>query len=167
MMMSSPTSVDILLVDDRAIDADVTLLALRRAAPHLKVLTLRSGIEALEYLFAVGDFASFIQGKPRLTLLDVEMPVMSGLSVLDLMRAHPATRRIPVVMLSPRPLPVSMKRNDQFAADAYITKPLDLAMYSALLERSLRRWLPRPSSKPGKHAEARRGYLSMTVSGMA
>jgi CheY-like chemotaxis protein len=163
--MSTSTSVDVLLIDDRMIDADMTLLALQRVTPHLKVLTLKSGNEALEYLFAVGDFAGCPQGKPRLALLDAEMPIMSGLSLLDLMRAHPTTRNIPVVVLSSRPLPSMLKRNDRFAADAYIARPLDLAQYSALLDPLLRRWIP--WSRRNKSVDRRRGCLPTTISGMA
>lgn len=136
------SSVDVLVVDDRAIDADVTLFALRRAAPTAKVLRLKSGEEALQYLFSVGDFARGVAGMPRLVLLDAEMPVMSGLCVLDVVRAHPRTAGIRVVMLSTDAHAHVFRPPDTFAADAYVVKPVDLDRYCASIETILRRWLP-------------------------
>lgn len=145
--MGMSSSVDVLLVDDQRIDADVTLLALRRIAPDLRVLTLKSGNEALQYLFAAGEFARCPRGRPRIVLLDAQMPIISGLCVLDIIRAHPITSGLPVVILSSQPLQRILRRDDKFAADGYIVKQWDLTSYAALLERSMRRWLPRtPSS---------------------
>lgn len=136
------SSVDVLVVDDRAIDADVTLFALRRAAPAAKVLRLKSGEEALHYLFGVGEFARSPGRMPTLVLLDMEMPVMSGLCVLDVIRAHPRTAGIRVVMLSTDAHAHVFRPPDTFAADAYVVKPVDLDRYCAAMEMILRRWLP-------------------------
>src|SRR4030095_1822791 len=94
-------TLDVLLVEDRSIDAQVTLSALRHAATsNARVLRLRDGNEALRYLFAVGEFARRSRALPELVLLDAEMPVVSGLCVLDVLRAHPATSGVRVVMLT-------------------------------------------------------------------
>jgi two-component system, response regulator len=136
-------SIDVLVIDDRSIDADVTLFALQRAAPAAKVLRLKSGEEALSYLFAVGEFARRSGGPPGLVLLDKEMPVISGLCILDIIRAHPATSGICVVMLSTDSHPHVFKPPARFAANAYVVKPVDLDRYCAAIEKTLGRWLPR------------------------
>ena len=135
--------IDVLLVEDRAIDAQVTLAALRHAAtPDAKVLRLRDGNEALRYLFAVGEFARRSRAMPGLVLLDAEMPVVSGFCVLDVMRAHPATADVRVVMLTTDTRP-KFGSDDGFSPDGYLMKSQDFDQYCAAIELTLKRWLPR------------------------
>jgi two-component system, response regulator len=141
-------NIDVLLVDDRSIDAEVTLYALQRASTSdAKVLRLRNGDEALRYLFAVGEFARRSTGLPGLVLLDADMPVTSGLCLLDVMRAHPSTNGIRVVMLSTdsRPGP-----SGRFSPDAWLMKTQDFDQYLAAIELTLKRLLPR-ILKPHHH----------------
>jgi two-component system, response regulator len=136
-------SIDVLVVDDRSVDADVTLFALRHASTSdAKFLRLRNGDEALRYLFAVGEFARRSAGMPGLVLLDMDMPVASGLCILDVIRAHPATSAIKVVMLSTDSRPQLAGRNG-FSPDAYLIKSQDFDQYFASVELTLKRWLPR------------------------
>jgi len=135
--------IDVLLVEERSIDAEVTLSALRRAAARdAKLLRLRDGNEALRYLFSVGEFESRSSGMPGLVLLDMGMPVTSGLCVLDVMRAHPTTSSVPVVMLTTDTRPHFGEEND-FSPDAYLVKTQDFDQYCAAIELTLKRWLPR------------------------
>ena len=133
---------DILVVDDRSLDAQETLIALEQVAPTAGALHLESGAEALQYLFSVGSFAGRPPGMPRLVLLNVEMSGMSGLCVLDMMRAHPLTRGIRVVALSLEPNVRKHRRHDAFDADAYFTRPCDFPRYCAVLSGCVRHWLP-------------------------
>lgn len=155
--------VDVLVVDDRTVDADMTLLALRLAAPNARLLRLGDGEQALEYLFRVGRFARRCGPLPGLLLLDAEMPVVSGLCVLDLIRAHPLTYDTPVVLMSSDSGSRIRERHDTFAADAYVVKPTDFERYCALIEAMLCRWLPQiafigalPQRWPAHHREKRR-----------
>jgi two-component system, response regulator len=135
--------IDALVVDDRSIDAEVTLFALRQAStPDARFLRLKDGNEALRYLFALGEFAHRSGGMPELVLLDAEMPVTSGPCVLDIMRAHPATSAIRVVMLTTDSRPRWPESNG-FAPDAYLVKSQDFDQYCAACELALKRWLPR------------------------
>lgn len=133
---------DILVVNDRLLDADETLIALEQIAPRAKVLHLLGGDEALQYLFSVGAFAGRTPGMPRLVLLSLEMRGISGLCVLDLMRAYTLTCDIPVVVISLENNLRKHRRHDRFDADAYIVKPCDYHKYCAVLEECARRWLP-------------------------
>ena len=142
---------DIVVVNDRTLDAHATLVALEQVAPRARVLHLDSGGEALEYLFSVGTFAGQGPVMPRLVLLSCEMNVISGLCVLDLMRAHPLTCDIPVVLLSLEGNPRKYRRHDGFDADAYLVEPCDFRRYCAVIEGCVGRWLPwalRPGGLP-------------------
>ena len=135
--------IDVLVVDDRSIDAEVTLFALRQASTaDAKFLRLKDGNEALRYLFALGEFAHRSGGVPELVLLDAEMPVTSGLCVLDVIRAHPATSGMRVVMLTTDSRPRWPESNG-FSPDGYLVKSQDFDQYCAACELTLKRWLPR------------------------
>jgi CheY-like chemotaxis protein len=136
-------SFDVLLVEHRSVDAQVTLSALRHAATaDAKLLRLRDGNEALRYLFAVGEFAQRSPSMPGLLLIDADMPVVSGLCVLDLIRAHPATSSVRVVMLTNDTRPRFEEAN-VFSPDGYLMKSQDFDQYCAAMELTLKRWLPR------------------------
>lgn len=162
----SPTY-DILVVNDRMLDAHETLVALEQVAPRATVLHLDSGREALEYLFSVGTFAGRPATMPRLVLLSAEISDISGLCLLDLMRAHPLTRTIPIILLSLESDLHEVRREDQFGADAYVMKPLDFQRYCTLLQGCVRCWIPsglRPGGgrfsqpRPVTHAVASISY---------
>jgi two-component system response regulator len=134
---------DVVLVEHRSIDAEVTMTALRQAATsNARLLRLKDGDQALRYLFAVGEFAQRSPRTPGLVLLDMDMPVTSGLSILDLIRAHPATSGIRVIMLTTDARPRILEENG-FAPDGYLMKSQDFDQYCAAIELALKRWLPR------------------------
>ena len=137
----SPTH-DILVVNDRMLDAHETLVALEQVAPRATVLHLDSGNEALEYLFSVGAYAGRPRLMPKLILLSAELSDISGLCLLDLMRAHPLTGAVPIILVSLESDLRKSRRHDQFDADAYVMKPLDFRRYCALLQSCIRCWMP-------------------------
>jgi CheY-like chemotaxis protein len=142
-VISMGRKIDVLVVDDRSIDAEVTLFALRQASTtEAKFLRLRDGNEALRFLFGVGEFQHRAAGSPGLVLLDMEMPHASGLCVLDIIRAHPATSATRVVMLTTDTRP-RFDPCDDFSPDGYLVKSQDFDQYCAAIELTLKRWLPR------------------------
>lgn len=142
------TKHDILVIDDRTLDAQETLVALEQIAPRATVLHLQSGNEAVEYLFSVGAFAGRAPIMPQLVLLSAETSDISGLCLLDLMRAHPLTRAVPIVLLSCESDLRQYRRQDQFGADAYVLKPRDFQRYCSLLQGCLECWIP-SALRPG------------------
>lgn len=145
---------DILLVNDRALDSQATLVALEQVAPRAKVLHLDSGQEALEYLFATGDFRERSSKLPALVLLSLELRHVSGLCILDLMRAHPLTCKVPVVLLGLEGDIRKYRRHDAYDADAYVLQPCDFQRYCSLLRGCVGHWLPwalRPGWQPTGH----------------
>jgi len=110
----------ILLVEDNPDDEELTLLALRRAKIVNEIVVARDGAEALEILFAKAQEGSL----PALTMLDLNLPKVSGLEVLRHMRADPRTSLLPVIILT------SSKEHDDVVAgynlrtNAYVRKPV-------------------------------------------
>lgn len=121
----------------------MTLFAIRRAAPYARTQWLNSGDMALQYFFARGEFKSQSPRLPRLVLLELDMPVFNGLSVLDVIRSHPFTEHLPVAVLSRRRDPSEFRRGDSFDADSYIQKSLDPEEYCEQIEQVLARWIPK------------------------
>ena len=91
----------ILLVEDDSTDVILTLRAMAKAGIFNKVITVRDGVEALDYLFGTGEYEGRdVSAVPSIILLDLKMPRMDGLEVLSQIRKNPATRRLPVVILT-------------------------------------------------------------------
>jgi DNA-binding NarL/FixJ family response regulator len=133
---------DVVLVEHRSVDAEVTMTALRQASTYnAKLLRLRDGDQALRYLFAAGEFADRSPKMPGLVLLDMDMPVTSGLCILDIIRAHPSTSCMRVVMLTTDTRPRFAENG--FSPDGYLLKSQDFDQYCAAIELVLKRWLPR------------------------
>ena len=140
------TAIDILLAEDSDADARLSLDALRRSAPQLRVLRVKDGEQALQFLFGIGGFAGRAAGMPRLILLDLQMPQSGGLQTLRAIRQQPVTRELPVVVLSSTSNPLVVERAHQFGASDYCIKPLDADTYIGEIARVLGRWLPVPDA---------------------
>lgn len=145
------SSADVLVVDDRLLEAQTALVALERVAPRARVLHLVDGGEALEYLFSTGIFAGRAAQMPQLVFISLDMENVGGLCVLDLMRAHPLTCKVPVVAVSLERNARTYRRYTQFDADAYVSLPCEFGRYCAVMEGCVERWLPwalRPQCSP-------------------
>lgn len=136
------SGIDILIVDHSALEAELTLLAVRRAAPFARTQWLKSSDMALHYFFGKREIKNHSPRLPRLVLIELDIPRFNGLSLLDVIRAHPLTETVPVALLSRRCDPTAFRRGDLFDADAYIFKSSDPEQYCDQLERVLARWVP-------------------------
>ena len=114
----------ILLVEDNPKDLELTLLALEKCNLANEVVTVRDGAEALYYLFRRGSCADRPPGNPALILLDVKLPKVDGIEVLEQMRADELLRAIPVVMLTTSSKEQDILRSYNFGANAYVIKPV-------------------------------------------
>lgn len=118
--MESSTAVEILLVEDNADDAELTIRALRKHHLANNLLHLQDGEEALNFLF------SEKQGNmPKLILLDLKMPKVDGLEVLRKIKADQAKRIIPVVMLTSSKEERDILETYKLGINAYIVKPVE------------------------------------------
>jgi CheY-like chemotaxis protein len=129
----------IFLIEDEDADADLASRAFRRANVTNPLVRVRDGIEALDYLFARGKYASRdIQDPPIFILLDLNIPKISGLEVLAEIRADARTRHLPVIILtSSGEEKDRLSAYDRFA-NSYVIKPLDYDKFvDATLQLSL------------------------------
>ena len=119
--------VDILLVDDCDDDAELTLRALHAQPLQAAVHRVLDGPEALDFLQARGRYADRAAVPPRLIVLDLNMPMMNGVEVLQKIRAVPALRSVPVVMMTTSDEPTDMVAAYRSGANSFIIKPRDFA----------------------------------------
>ena len=119
----------ILLVDDSTDDVDLVLIALRRTNVKNKIVTLRDGSEALDYLYRRGPFAT--REDPLLILLDIKMPKVTGLQVLEKVKSDEALKTIPVVMFTSSNRQADIDSSYRLGVNAYVVKPVE---FNALLE---------------------------------
>ena len=115
---------------DNPVDVDLTLdaLAENRLANHIHVA--HDGAEALAFLFCTGQYASRINHNPKLILLDINLPKISGLEVLKQLRADPKTRNIPVVMLTSSSEERDVFESYDLGVNSYIVKPVDFEQFT-------------------------------------
>ena len=120
----------ILLVED---DPGHVLLIeknLRRACVLNEIINLDDGGKALEYLFGEGEYAGVNNPTPLLILLDMNLPVLNGLQVLETIKADDRTKRIPVVMLTTTDSPHEIDRCYDLGCNIYIVKPVNYVKFS-------------------------------------
>jgi CheY-like chemotaxis protein len=127
--------VEIVLVEDNANDAEITLRALKRANFANHVQWLKDGEEALDFLFSEGAYKDHPQPRPRVMLLDIKMPKVDGIEVLRKMKADSRTRSIPVVMLTSSNEESDLVRSYDLGVNSYLVKPVDFQRFSEEVTR--------------------------------
>jgi two-component system, response regulator len=128
--------VEILLVDDNASDAEMTIRALNKSNQVSKLLRVKDGAEALDFLFAKGAYSDRSMGStPKLIILDLKLPKVSGKEVLLKIKTDERTRKIPVVILTSSREALDVKECYDLGANGYVVKPVDFdAFNSAIAE---------------------------------
>lgn len=115
----------ILLVEDNPSDLELTLLALERTNLANEVIVVRDGVEALDYLFARDAYAQRPKGNPVVVLLDLKLPKLDGLQVLQAIRQDPNLQSTPVVMLTSSREEKDLLRSYKLGVNAYVVKPVE------------------------------------------
>ena len=119
----------ILLAEDDANDVELTLAALRANRLANEVVVVRDGAQALDYLYARGEYADRVPGLPAFVLLDLKMPKVDGLEVLRVVKGDPALRALPVVILTSSQEEQDVVRSYQLGVNAYVVKPVDFGAF--------------------------------------
>ncbi len=114
----------VLLVEDSPNDAELTLEAFAETGLANEVVWVRDGREALDYLFQEGAFASRPHGQPAVVLLDLKMPKVDGLQVLEQVKNNPNLKSVPVVMLTSSREEADLARSYGLGVNAYVVKPV-------------------------------------------
>jgi two-component system, response regulator len=126
--------VEILLVEDNPDDEFLVLRALRKHKVSNRVHVVRDGEEALDFLFARGNYAHYDAHKDlKLVLLDVKLPKVNGLEVLSEIKRNPRTWHLPVVLLTSSQLQEEMLRAYVDGANSFLQKPVDFDQFDELI----------------------------------
>jgi two-component system, response regulator len=127
----SMENIEILLVEDNPNDEELTLYALRKNNIFNQIQVMRDGAEALEYIFCTGAFADRqINNPPKVVLLDLKLPKVDGLEVLERIKADARTRIIPVVVLTSSQEERDIVESYQLGVNSYIVKPVDFEQFN-------------------------------------
>lgn len=136
------TGVEILLVEDNPNDIELTLHAFRRHNLANRIHIARDGVEALEFIFGANrepvDTLSLL---PRVILLDLKLPKISGLEVLQRLKSDPRTRVIPVVVLTASREERDVVESYQLGVNSYIVKPIDFDQFVSAMRTLGMYWL--------------------------
>jgi two-component system response regulator len=131
--------IEILLVEDSASDAEMTIRALKKNNLTNRLLHITNGQEAIDFVFAQGNYSHRqIENVPNLILLDLKMPKINGIEVLEKIKADERTKRIPVVMLTSSREDPDIKKCYGLGVNAYVVKPVEFdAFQKAISELGL------------------------------
>ena len=124
--MKNQTVVDILLVEDNPRDAELMIRAIKKRHIANPIQVAKDGVEALDFLFCKGAFAGRnILDQPKLILLDLKLPKVSGLEVLQELKSDERTKTIPVVIVTSSREDSDISDAYVLGANSYVVKPLD------------------------------------------
>lgn len=132
----------ILLIEDNPDDAELTRIAFAEAGIDSQLVVVGDGAEALDYLFARGAHAGRDAADlPSIVLLDLNLPKLDGREVLQALRAHPATRGLPVVVLTTSTEPFDVEASYALGVNSYIRKPVDFGKFVEVVKQIGLYWL--------------------------
>jgi len=139
--MEQMEQVEILLVEDNPLDAELTIRALKKGGLANKLLWLKDGAQALDYLFRRGNYADRDDVFPRLVLLDLKMPRVDGIEVLKAIKQDERTRRIPVVITTSSQEERDVAQSYDLGANSYVVKPVEFGAFADLARQAGYYWL--------------------------
>jgi len=133
-------AVEILLVEDSDADAELIVRALRKSNVVNKVVRLRDGVEALEFVFREGAFSERRGAQPRLILLDLKMPRLGGIDVLRRLKADDKEKVIPVVVLTSSAEERDVVESYQLGVNSYLVKPVEFSAFTSVINQTGLYW---------------------------
>lgn len=133
---------DILLVEDNPEDVEITLRAFRKYHLANKIQVVRDGEEALECLFSTGRYANQAAGSgPRLILLDLKLPKVDGIEILQRCKSDPHTKNIPVVVLTSSREECDLINSYNLGVNSYVVKPVDFSQFTEAIRQVGLYWM--------------------------
>ena len=144
----------ILYAEDSAADVELTLAALEEHHLANEVVAVGDGVEALDYLYRRGAFASREAGNQAVVLLDLKMPRVDGLEVLRQVKSDPELRTIPVVIMTSSREERDLVESYRLGVNAYVVKPVDFEQFVAAVKEVGMFWAvvnePPPATAGGR-----------------
>lgn len=139
-MIENP--IEILLVEDNPNDVELALHALKKNNLANRIHVVRDGAEALEFLFASGAYAGRdVNHTPKVILLDLKLPKVDGMEVLQRIKSDQRTRSIPVVVLTSSREERDIVESYRLGVNSYITKPVDFEQFTEAVRQLGLYWL--------------------------
>lgn len=140
--MDDMNAVEILLVEDNPRDAELTIRALKKYNLVNRLVHVRDGVEALDFLFSRGKYEGRrLDSSPKVVLLDLKLPKMNGLEVLRIIKEDERTRVIPVVIVTSSTEDPDMKAAYQLGANSYVVKPVQFDSFVEAMSHLGKYWL--------------------------
>ncbi|KAK6033606.1 response regulator receiver domain protein [Ostertagia ostertagi] len=136
-------SIEVLLVEDNINDAELTLRELKKHHLANACYHAKDGEEALDFIFATGKFAGLrsIGAPPKLVLLDIQMPKINGIEVLEKIKGDERTKTTPVVMLTSSKEDPDIQKCYKLGANSYIVKPVNFESFTQAIKNIGFYWL--------------------------
>lgn len=128
------TTKPILLVEDDPKDVELTLAALAENNITNEIVVVRDGVEALDYLYRRGSYQTRAEGHPLVVLLDIKLPKVDGLQVLQKLKDDPQLKVIPVVMLTSSREERDVIKSYNLGVNAYVVKPVDFNEFATAIK---------------------------------
>lgn len=135
-------SLEILLVEDNPNDVELTLRAFKKHNLSNRIQVCRDGAEALDYIFGEGQYSGRNVGNtPRVILLDLKLPKVSGLEVLQRIKSDPRTQKVPVVVLTSSKEERDLIDSYRLGVNSYIVKPVNFEQFTDAVQKVGLYWL--------------------------
>jgi two-component system, response regulator len=138
--MNEFEAVEILLVEDSDADAEMTTRAIRKGNVVNRLVRVRDGVEALEFVFREGAYSQRSGGNPRLILLDLKMPRMGGIDVIRRLKADQTTKTIPVVVFTSSAEEKDVVESYQLGVNSYLVKPVEMTAFTDVITQTGLYW---------------------------
>jgi len=124
--------VDLLLVEDNPNDAELTIRHLKKNNMANNLFHVKDGEEALEFIYCTGRYAgkNVLSQRPKIILLDIQMPKVNGIEVLQRLKSDPRTQSIPVVILTSSKEDPDIQKCYKLGANSYIVKPVNFKQFT-------------------------------------
>lgn len=139
--MNEYEHVEILLVDDSALDAELAIRGLKEHNLANDVVWVKDGEQALDYVYRRGRFEGRSGVGPRLILLDLKMPKVDGIEVTRIIKGDPEMRHIPIVIMTSSKEERDISESYSLGANSYIVKPVDFEALANVASQAGYYWL--------------------------
>ena len=151
------SGMEILLVEDNPEDVEITLRTFRKYNLSNKIHVVRDGEEALECIFCTGRYAGRSPSSdPRLILLDLKLPKVDGIEILERCKSDPRTKSIPVVVLTSSREERDLVNSYNLGVNSFVVKPVDFSQFTEAVRRLGLYWMVLNQLPSDMHAEGGR-----------
>lgn len=133
---------EIVIVEDNPNDAELMVRALKKKNLLNNLIVLKDGVQALDFMFSTGEYSNKkLKTLPKVIFLDLKLPKMDGLKVLEKLKSSKRTKNIPVVILTSSNQDPDIKTAYSLGANSYVVKPVDFNNFSEVVSKLGLYWL--------------------------